>query len=219
MSTEPKAITGMPLATAIADDDLFELVKASESNKSLKNQRIAGLTLKSYVGGSGHVIQDDGTPLTQQPNLNFIGANVSDDSINNATVVEIPSGQKENIFFTKSGTISDPLDYMNKPGGISTASGARGMTFPYACVIKELYVEFQVTTFTTSGDLRFILDVTAGSPYRDISINAAGHYTSTNLISAETTVSKGTEYHVRSLRQSGSFVVEDVIVGVILEAT
>ena len=38
---------------------------------------------------SGHVIQDEGTPLTARANLNFIGASVTDDVGNNATVVTI----------------------------------------------------------------------------------------------------------------------------------
>lgn len=45
-------------------------------------------------GGGGHTIQDEGTPLTQRANLNFTGGGVaaSDDSGNDATVVNIPTG-------------------------------------------------------------------------------------------------------------------------------
>ena len=45
-------------------------------------------------GGSGHVVQDEGTPLTNRANLNFVGAGVSvtDDSGNDATVVTISGG-------------------------------------------------------------------------------------------------------------------------------
>ncbi len=41
---------------------------------------------------AGHVIQDEGTPLTQRANLNFAGAGVTatDDSGNDATLVTIP---------------------------------------------------------------------------------------------------------------------------------
>jgi hypothetical protein len=43
------------------------------------------------IGGGGHTIQDEGTPLTQRTNLNFVGASVSvtDDAGNDATVVTI----------------------------------------------------------------------------------------------------------------------------------
>jgi hypothetical protein len=45
-------------------------------------------------GSGGHVIQDEGTPLTARANLNFVGAGVTatDDAGNNATVVTIPGG-------------------------------------------------------------------------------------------------------------------------------
>jgi len=43
-------------------------------------------------GGGGHTIEDEGTPLTQRTNLNFVGAGVAatDDAGNDATVVTIP---------------------------------------------------------------------------------------------------------------------------------
>ena len=51
----------------------------------------------SYSAGSGsgmvagHIIQDEGTSLTQRPKLNFVGSGVTatDDALNNATVVTI----------------------------------------------------------------------------------------------------------------------------------
>lgn len=45
-------------------------------------------------GGSAHVIEDEGTPLTQRGNLNFVGAGVTvtDDAANDATVVTVTSG-------------------------------------------------------------------------------------------------------------------------------
>lgn len=44
--------------------------------------------------GGGHTIQDEGTPLTQRTNLNFVGTGVTvtDDSGNDATVVTIDGG-------------------------------------------------------------------------------------------------------------------------------
>lgn len=44
--------------------------------------------------GSGHTIEDEGTPLTQRTNLNFVGAGVTvtDDAGNDATVVTISGG-------------------------------------------------------------------------------------------------------------------------------
>lgn len=44
--------------------------------------------------GGGHTIEDEGTPLTQRTNLNFVGAGVAvtDDAGNDATIVTITSG-------------------------------------------------------------------------------------------------------------------------------
>jgi len=44
--------------------------------------------------GGGHIIQDEGTPLTQRTNLNFVGTGVTvtDDVGNDASVVTIPGG-------------------------------------------------------------------------------------------------------------------------------
>lgn len=49
------------------------------------------ITNGSSSGGGGHTIQDEGTPLTQRTNLNFVGAGVTvtDDVGNDTTIVTI----------------------------------------------------------------------------------------------------------------------------------
>ena len=42
-------------------------------------------------GGGGHVIQSDGTDMPTQPKLNFVGATLTDDTVNQATVVTVPT--------------------------------------------------------------------------------------------------------------------------------
>src|SRR6187401_1658332 len=51
--------------------------------------------------GGGHIIEEEGTPLTQRTYLNFIGAAVTaaDDSGNDATTVTITTGT-QNLFET-----------------------------------------------------------------------------------------------------------------------
>lgn len=46
-------------------------------------------------GGSGHTIQENGTSFTQRTNLNFEGAVITDDSANDATVI---NNVGENLF-------------------------------------------------------------------------------------------------------------------------
>lgn len=50
-----------------------------------------------FTGSSGHIIADEGTPVTNRPTLNFIGNSVSaqDDPANNRTNVTIDTGNAE----------------------------------------------------------------------------------------------------------------------------
>ena len=81
--------TGSPVAQLVND-------QASPGN--LKYYGTSGAGTKGFhdlpSGGSAHVVQDEGTPLPQRANLNFVGAGVTatDDFDNNATVVTIPGG-------------------------------------------------------------------------------------------------------------------------------
>jgi hypothetical protein len=52
------------------------------------------VTIAASGGGSGHSIEDEGTPLTARSKLNFVGAGVTvtDDSGDDASVVTIPGG-------------------------------------------------------------------------------------------------------------------------------
>ena len=72
--------TGTQTAATISDFD------TEVSN----NTSVAANTAKL----SGHVIQDEGTSLTQRANLNFVGTGVTvtDDSVNNRSVVTIAGG-------------------------------------------------------------------------------------------------------------------------------
>lgn len=60
-------------------------------------------------GGSGHTIEDEGTPLTARTGLNFTGAGITctDDAGNNETDCDVPAGAGQSIFETidpSSGT-------------------------------------------------------------------------------------------------------------------
>jgi len=63
-----------------------------------------GITTPSTDSGGGHTIQDNGTPLTQRSNLNFIGATLTDNSTDDATVVTITGG---------GGASSDLIEHMH----------------------------------------------------------------------------------------------------------
>jgi hypothetical protein len=80
-------------------------------------QGIQGPVGPSGAPGTGHVIEDNGTPFTQRANLNFIGATVEDDAGNDATKVTFSGG-------TGSGTI-DGAGVANR---IALWSGASTLT-------------------------------------------------------------------------------------------
>ncbi len=69
-------------------------------------------TKVNAVGGSGgHIIEDEGTPLSTQPDLNFKGAGVTlaDDSENTATVITIPGGAVELLGETTLTVAAQPV--------------------------------------------------------------------------------------------------------------
>lgn len=85
----PKAMSGGGGRLRLRD--LADYLVAG-SNISINTDYATKKITISSTGG-GHVIQDEGTPLTQRPNLNFVGAGVTatDDAGNDATVITIPT--------------------------------------------------------------------------------------------------------------------------------
>ncbi len=79
----------------ITDTEFYTLVKYSEVETGVTGGAYKILLTGTGGGGTnGHTIQDEGTPLTQRANLNFVGAGVAvtDDAGNDASVVTISGG-------------------------------------------------------------------------------------------------------------------------------
>lgn len=108
------------------------------------------VAISSVAGGSAHTIQDEGTPLTQRANLNFVGAAVAvtDDAPNDATKVTISAtGIVRNVsVITASTTAGDTAlnDY------VYIAKAGIKVTLPTAVNNSNLYT---VKNFTTSSVL------------------------------------------------------------------
>lgn len=83
-STEPIVIARLPI---LGDPDEGEVPIWSESNGAF----IPGI-VSGGGGGGGHIVQDEGSALTQRASLNFTGAGVTatDNSANNRTNITIP---------------------------------------------------------------------------------------------------------------------------------
>ena len=101
-------ITDLATAGALSGTELIETVQGGV-NKKTTTQDIANL-----AGSSGHVIEDEGTPLTARTKLNFVGAGVTvtDDSGDDATVVTIPGGG--GTWGSITGTLSDQTDLQSE---------------------------------------------------------------------------------------------------------
>lgn len=79
-----------PYAPGVADPFIIDLTTADPDEPQAIGTD--GLPLSVGSGGSGHVIEDEGTPLTTRSNLNFTGAGVTASDSGGKTVVTIPGG-------------------------------------------------------------------------------------------------------------------------------
>lgn len=131
---DASAIKGLDKENAkLSDAIINRAIGIVDQRTSFLIQKVSNLQTQlsnTSTTGGGHTIQDEGVPLAQRTNLNFVGAGVTvtDDSGNNATKVTITSGggsalNKEtpsgavddsNVTFTVSNT---PF-FINVNGGI-----------------------------------------------------------------------------------------------------
>lgn len=75
-------------------------------------------------GTNGHVIETDGTPLPQRPNLNFTGAGVSVADSGGKTVVTIPGGGGGGSAYPDTVTV------YNAAGTVNLTTGTQGYHIP-----------------------------------------------------------------------------------------
>ncbi len=129
------------------DGTTFTTINTSGGSASIAivsaNQWIS-LSSNSGGGGgvSGHIIEDEGTPLPQRPFLNFVGSNVvvTDDVPNNATTVTISGGSGSNIY---NGASPSTLTV----GGINSGSAILGLT--YDQLWQDLLVPYIAPAFSS----------------------------------------------------------------------
>jgi len=116
-------------------------VLAADSSEAL------GVKWADAGSGSGHVIQDDGTGLTQRTNLNFIGFDVSDDSGNDATKIELPAASQVQTAMVK---VSEEV--------ITTAKTAHSFTGLDGNTDKRYIVKARCIN-TVAGNVGVIVDI------------------------------------------------------------
>jgi len=115
-------------------------------------------------GGGGHVIQEQGTPLTQRTNLNFVGAEITatDDAGNDATVVTVdlsaytPTSGFATVAFSGDytdliNTPSIPSQYTDEMAQDATAAliqNGTGITWSYNDGLNTLTPTVTVSQYT-----------------------------------------------------------------------
>ena len=156
-------------------------LRAGSSNVSIRNGRIY---VESSGTGGGHVIQDEGSDMTQRTNLNFVGAgvSVSDDLANDRTTITIPgasggglSAKTEvlagaqngaNVELTLSGLSETYVGILGvyRNGQLLTPTTSWTLAAGVITVLNaDAGEDFQISyTYSSSGE-SFALEVLAGS--------------------------------------------------------
>jgi hypothetical protein len=79
-------------ATAAAIDSAAALVAANAAEALVGDLDVRVTVLEAAPPGSGHVIEDEGVPLTQRATINFAGAGVTVTDTGTKTLVTIAGG-------------------------------------------------------------------------------------------------------------------------------
>jgi hypothetical protein len=100
------------------------------------NATATGLEFATISGGAGHTIQYNGTPLAARASMNFVGSGVivTDDSINDATVITIAggSGTGGGHIIQDEGVIVPNRTYLDFAGAaVSLSDTPPGLLFRY----------------------------------------------------------------------------------------
>lgn len=144
-------------------------VKSTNKNGLTFDQLDPSLQSQIVGPGSGaHVIEEEGTPLPFQPNLNFVGAGVTATDGTGETIVTIPGNPQAGHVIEDEGTPLAQQTDMNFVGAGVTAADAGGktvVTIPggavgglwsqigdYIATIQESSHEFDITDIDFSAD-------------------------------------------------------------------
>lgn len=102
----------------------FETPIKAGTGTTVTKDAFGAYVVSATASGGGHTIQDEGTPLTQRTNLNFVGAGVTvtDDSGNDATIVTISTSAGAGYQLPTSGVVdgsNQSFDWSVAPNAIS----------------------------------------------------------------------------------------------------
>lgn len=122
----------------------------------------------------GHIIEDEGTPITQRNNLNFVGAGVTVADVGGKTVVNIPGGGVGSMMYFRNMYMYNVIAAAGYTwNGVSVASPTAAITstshphrlYNFSGTNNQqqgFYFEQQLPSFYTNGaNIRVTLNVTA----------------------------------------------------------
>lgn len=171
-------------------------------------------TPHTHAGGSGHSIEDEGTPLAARSKLNFVGAGVTvtDDSGDDASVVTIPGGavvsNANDIFRCNSCAASLFTGTINgTPSGASVVytpvSGNENVLVPASTSQLGKMRLYN----TTRGNSALISNCNTGTNTITLTANAPGDWASGDALTTQSpTVSGGGFSWIDIEITSGDFV-------------
>ena len=113
--------------------------------------------------GGGHVIEDEGTPLTQQTNLNFVGAGVTVTDAGGKTVVTIPGGSagSGDMILASAQTNSGLKTFLDATLGLRNVANTFTALFTNAITAARTYTWPDASgTVALTSDLHSAVTVT-----------------------------------------------------------
>jgi sucrose-6-phosphate hydrolase SacC (GH32 family) len=172
--------------TPVAADLILIEDSADDDNK----KRVQIGNLPGGSGGGGHVIEDNGTPMTARANLNIIGATVEDDAGGDATKVTITGGGSQSdlrriahgMFLMTAHTNATP----EKCYTMSSIDGVTWQTFGSSPAITDTLRDPAILHW----DSKWWIAATAGG-----GLNATAYwylYSSSDLVTWSTTIQVST---------------------------
>jgi len=148
-----KKITELPAAGAITGAELMEAVQGGVNVQTTITDIIAG------AGGGGHVIEDEGTPLTQRADLNFVGAGVSVTDTGGKTTVSISGAAASAWDTTTAGVVerSTQAEAQNiaTRAGLGSSSGQDDARAPSELGLLDMLIQLFSTAVTWVAKMTF----------------------------------------------------------------
>jgi hypothetical protein len=137
--------TGSQAANTVSYDNTISGLVATDVK--------AALDELAAMGGGGHAIEDEGSPLTQRPIMNFVGAGVTVTDAGGKTVVTIPGGGGATAFIDLTDVPSTYAGHALKVARVNAAENAIEFYTPSSGGAQERVAIFDPDEVSPSGNV------------------------------------------------------------------